>query len=100
MVIASTRTDIADFLNTLLYVYLLILILYVVVQLLFSVGLRPPYSRALDAVLSFLRDVSEPYIRLFRRIVPQLGALDLSPLFAMIALQVVKAVVVARLIHG
>jgi hypothetical protein len=56
MILASARTQIADYLSTLIYVYTLLIILYIVLQLLFSVGIRPPYSRTLDAVLGFLRD--------------------------------------------
>ena len=63
MILASTRTQIADFLSALIYVYTLLIIVYVVVQLLFSAGLRPPYSRTVDAVLGFLRDVCEPFLR-------------------------------------
>ena len=51
ILLASARTQIADFLSTLIYVYTLLIILYIVIQLLFSAGLRPPYSRATDAVL-------------------------------------------------
>jgi YggT family protein len=100
VILATARTQIADFLGTLLYVYLLLLILYVVIQLLFSVGLRPSYSRTLDSVLGFLRDICEPFLRLFRRVLPQFGGLDLSPLLAMITLQVFNSVVVGRIIHG
>ena len=50
--------------------------------MLFSFGLRPPYSRWSDAVLSFLRDVSEPYLRIFRKFIPPIGMFDLSPIVA------------------
>lgn len=100
LLLASARTQIADFLGTVIYVYMLLLILYVVIQLLFSVGVRPPYSRTMDAVLGFLRDVCEPFLRLFRRVIPIVGGLDLSPLLAIITLQVINAVVVGRIIHG
>ncbi len=100
MMLASARTQIADFLSTLIYVYTLLIILYIVIQLLFSVGVRPPYSRTTDAVLGFLRDICEPFLRIFRRVMPSLGGLDFSPLLAIITLQVINSVVVARLIHG
>jgi len=51
MILASARTDIAEYLSTLIYVYTLLIILYIVIQLLFSVGLRPPYSRVTDIVM-------------------------------------------------
>ena len=73
MILASARTQIAEYLSTLIYVYTLLIILYIVIQLLFSVGLRPPYSRTTDAVLGFLRDICEPFLRIFRRVIPPLG---------------------------
>jgi|SRR5271166_5017183 len=100
MMLASARTQIADFLSTVIYVYTLLIILYIVIQLLFSVGLRPPYSRTTDSLLGFLRDICEPFLRIFRRVMPSLGGLDFSPLLAIITLQVVNSVVVAGLIHG
>ncbi len=100
MILATARTQIADFLSALIYVYTLLIILFIVIQLLFAAGLRPPYSRATDAILSFLREVCEPFLRIFRRIVPSLGGLDLSPLFAIITLSILNNVVVERIIHG
>jgi YggT family protein len=98
MIIASARTSVADFLSTLIYVYILVIILYIVIQLLFSVGIRPPYSRWTDIVMGFLRDVCEPYIRIFRRLLPRTGAFDLSPLLAILTLYVIREVVVQRII--
>jgi uncharacterized protein YggT (Ycf19 family) len=98
--LATARTEIADFLSALIYVYTILIVVYVVVQLLFSAGVRPSYSRTLDSVLGFLRDVSEPCLSIFRRIIPQIGGLDLSPLFAIISLSLLNNIVVERLIHG
>jgi YggT family protein len=99
MVLASVRTEIAGYLLTLIYVYTLLIILYIVTQLLFAFGVRPPYSRASDAVLGFLHDVCEPYLRLFRRIIPMVGAFDFSPIVAIIVLSLVGNLLVS-LIHG
>ena len=98
MVIASARTDVAGYLSTLIYIYVLLILVYIVVNLLFAAGLRPPYSRASDRVLGFLRDVVEPYLRLFRRFAPRLGGLDFSPMLAIITLYIVNIVVVQGII--
>jgi YggT family protein len=100
VIVASARTQIADYLSTLIYVYGLLIFIYIVMLLVFSLGLRPPYSRALDVVFGFLRDISEPLLRIFRRVIPPFGPLDLSAFFALITLSVFNAVVVERLIHG
>ena len=47
-----------------------------------------PYSRPLNAVLDFLRDVTEPYLRIFRRCGLRFGPLDLSPIVAILVLQI------------
>jgi uncharacterized protein YggT (Ycf19 family) len=95
--IATVRSDIADFLWTLITVYILIILAYIVINLIFAFGARPGYYRWLDAVLTFLRDVSEPYLRLFRRFIPPIGPLDLSPIVAILVLRIVGAVVVGAI---
>jgi YggT family protein len=98
--LASARTQIAGYLSTLIYVYILLIFLYIVIQLLFSVGVRPPYSRTLDSVIGFLRDICEPYLRIFRRLLPSFGGLDFSPILAIVSLEIINALVVNDLIHG
>jgi YggT family protein len=100
MILASARTQIADYLSTLIHVYTLLIVLFIVVQLLFAVGFRPPYSRATDAVLGFLRDICEPFLRVFRRLIPSFGGIDFSPILAILALSIVDKIVVQGLIHG
>jgi YggT family protein len=100
MILASARTDIAEYLSTLIYVYTLLIVLYIVIQLLFSLGLRPPYSRASDVVLGFLRDICEPFLRIFRRFLPSFGGIDFSPILAILTLEIVNNVIVQRLLHG
>ncbi|MHB8531339.1 MAG: YggT family protein [Solirubrobacteraceae bacterium] len=100
MILASARTEIAGVLSAAIYVYIILIIMFIVVQLLFSAGLRPPYTRASNAVLQFLRDIVEPYLRFFRRFLPSFGPLDFSPIVAIFTLQIVNVVLVAGLIHG
>jgi len=63
----------------------------------FTLGVRPPYSRVSDAILGFLRDVSEPYLRIFRRFIPTIGQIDLSPMVAIIVLYVVRSILVSAI---
>ena len=100
LVLASARTQIAGYLSTLIYVYMLLIILFIVIQLLFAVGLRPPYSRTMDSVLGFLRDICEPFLRLFRRLIPAFGGIDFSPILAILSLQIINSILVNGLIHG
>ncbi|HEX4806753.1 MAG TPA: YggT family protein [Conexibacter sp.] len=99
IVLASTRTEIARYVDALFTVYLICIFAYVVISIMYSVGIRPPYSRWWNAVVEFLRQVVEPYLRIFRRVLPMMGPLDLSPMLATIVLIVVWRIVVS-LIHG
>lgn len=89
--VAVSRADVANYVDAVFYVYILLIFLYILLNLLFSFGVRVPYSRWSDWVLNFLRDVSEPYLRLFRRFIPPLGMFDFSPMVAIIVLYVVRA---------
>ena len=97
LVLAITRGDIANYVSALFYVYIILIFAYILLNLLFSFGMRMPYSRYSDALLSFLRDVSEPYLRLFRRFIPPMGAIDLSPMIAIIVLYIVQSLVVGAI---
>ena len=88
LALSDVRGTIADYVNVLAYVYTLVIIVYILTNLAFTAGLRIPYSRWSDAILGFLREVCEPYLRVFRRFLPSFGGLDLSPIVAIILLRV------------
>ena len=91
--LATARDDIAKYVDALFYVYILIIFLYILLNLIFSLGARIPYSRVSDAFLTFLRDVSEPYLRLFRRVIPAVGMFDFSPVIAIFVLYFLRALI-------
>ena len=99
LVLADARAQIADFLNALLLVYVLIIFAYILTQLIFSFGGRVPYSRWSSAVLGFLRDVCEPYLSIFRRFIPPIGPVDVSPIVAILVLQIGGQIIIS-LIRG
>ena len=91
---ASAREEIADFLDALLTVYVIVIIAWIVVSFVFAMGVRMPYNRGVNAVLDFLRDTANPWLSLFRRLPLQIGPLDLSPIVAIIVLQIVGGIVI------
>ena len=99
-VIATVREQIAGFLAALLLVYILIIFAYIVSTLIFSFGGRIPYSGWSSALLGFLRDVSEPYLGIFRRFIPPIGPIDISPIVAILVLQLVVGGLLIPLIRG
>lgn len=80
--------EVANFLESLILVYTLIIFASIIVSWLFSFGVRVPYSRPLNAVFDFLRDVTNPYLRIFRRLGLQFGPIDFSPIVAILVLQI------------
>ena len=90
MVVLDTVTQVELFLNVFVSVYVLVIFLYVLTS-----WIQLPYS--LRGVQRFLYDVCEPYLRLWRRILPMAGPIDLSPMVAVIALIVAERIVVAIL---
>jgi YggT family protein len=93
MPLADAVTTAQNFVTVLFYVYLLCIIAYIITS-----WIPLPYNVWLNRVQRFLYDVVDPYLRLFRRILPQLSVgglgLDLSPIVAILVLSVVYRVVV------
>jgi YggT family protein len=98
-VLAAVRDDIAGYVRAVITVYTLLIIAYILSSLFFAFGGRVPYARWSSAVLGFLRDVCEPYLGFFRRFIPPLGPLDLSPVVAIFVLNILGGILV-RLIQG
>ena len=72
------------FINVFIGLYWLVIFVYILVS-----WLRLPYSPTLNRIQRFLYDVCEPYLRVFRRLLPSMGAIDLSPMVALIFLIVI-----------
>jgi YggT family protein len=97
--LAITRGDVADYVRTLALVYIVLIF----IRIIMSWIPRMPYNRILSGFLTFVTDVTDPYLNLFRRILPMVrigpGALDLSPIVATFTLIIVSSLV-AGLIEG
>ena len=94
IVLATAREDIASFVSALILVYTILIFVYILTNLLFAFGGRMPYNRWADGLLTFLRDVTEPYLRIFRKVIPQFGPFDFSPIVAVLVLQIVGGIIV------
>jgi YggT family protein len=99
VIAAITRGDVADYVGVLVVVYTILIF----ITILLSWIPRIPYNVWSDRVLKWLREVTDPYLNLFRRFIPPVrlgpGALDLSPIVAVVVLQIVGSIVVG-LIRG
>jgi YggT family protein len=68
-------------------VYTLLIIVWII-----SSWVRLPYNLWVGRARTFLDDTVSPYVGVFRRYLPMFGPLDLSPMFAIIVLQVIERV--------
>jgi YggT family protein len=94
-VLAITRDDVADYVAALVYVYLILIF----IRILLSWIPRMPYYPWLRATVDFIHQVVDPYLNIFRRVIPPLGAggmgIDISPILAIIVLTIAGRVVVS-----
>ena len=88
MVFADAISTARGFVEALYLVYLICIIAYIIAS-----WIPLPYNTTLNRIQRFLYDVVDPYLRLFRRFIPQLNlgglGLDLSPIIAIITLTIV-----------
>ena len=81
-----------SFVQVFIWVYVLLIFAYVLTS-----WIRLPYSPTMNRIQRFLYDVCEPYLRIFRRILPSFGPLDLSPMVGVIVLFLAGQVVIGLL---
>ena len=95
ILLALTRDDVADYVGALFLVYIILIL----IRVLISWIPRMPYNPTLRAVLDFISETTDPYLNLFRRIIPPIGGggfgLDLSPMIGIIVLYILRGLVVA-----
>jgi YggT family protein len=91
-VLLDAISSIQSFVSVFVGVYVLLIFAYIITS-----WIRLPYSPTLNRIQRFLYDVCEPYLRLFRRFLPSLGPLDLSPIVAVFVLIILNQVIVAVL---
>jgi YggT family protein len=88
LLMADAISSIQNFINVFISVYVLIIFAYIILS-----WVRLPYSPWLNRIQRFLYDVCDPYLRIFRRLLPSFGAFDFSPIVAVLTLFVIDRVV-------
>ena len=97
MIAAIGREEIADYVDALFLVYMVLIF----IRVLLSWVPRMPYNVYLRGAVRFVEETTDPYLNVFRRVLPPLGgrglALDLSPIVAIILLLLVQGLVVGAI---
>jgi YggT family protein len=85
--LGDTVDRVESFIDVFIAVYTLMILAYIITS-----WIRLPYSTWLNRIQRFLYDVCDPFLRLFRRILPPLGPLDLSPMVAVVVLYLIDRI--------
>jgi YggT family protein len=92
--LALSRSSVADYVNALFLVYFILIFANIIL----SFVPRMPFSLWSQAIIDFIRETTDPYINIFRRILRPIGggpiSIDLSPMVAIIVLFVLDGIVV------
>ena len=95
---AIDRNDVASFVDNLFLVFIILIIASIVISWVVTFRGSLPYNRPLRAVTDFIDEVVNPYLNVFRRLLPPIGAggmaLDLSPMIGLIVLLLAQGIVV------
>jgi YggT family protein len=83
----------------LIHLYILAIIIAVVISMLISFGVVNAHSRFVYTVSDFLNRLTEPLLRPIRRILPDLGGIDISPLIAILLLEFLDRLLASLYIH-
>lgn len=89
ILLADWVSSAQNFVQVFTLVYFLLIFAYILMS-----WIRMPYSIWMNRIQRFLYDVVEPYLRIFRRFIPPLGPLDISPIVAILALWIVSGLII------
>ena len=81
--------NVESFVSVFIYVYSLLILAFIITS-----WVRLRYSVWLNRIQRFLYDVCDPYLRLWRRVLPTFGPLDLSPVVGVAFLYILRAVLI------
>lgn len=94
---AISRGDVASYVSALFTVYIVLIF----IRILSSWIPRMPQNAALLTVLRFAQQTTDPYLNIFRRVLPPVGgsglALDLSPMIGLFLLLIGQAIIVGAI---
>ena len=100
LVSAIDRADVANYVDALFTVFLILIIARIILS--WIQMFRPiPYNMPLRATVGFVEESVDPYLNVFRRWIPPIGGggmgLDLSPMIGIILLIIVQSLVVGAI---
>jgi uncharacterized protein YggT (Ycf19 family) len=96
LLVAIGREDVADYVAALFLVYFALIFIRILLS--WAQTFRAlPYNLTLRAVVRFVEESVDPYLNLFRRFIPPIGPIDISPILAIVVLFLVEGLVVGAI---
>jgi YggT family protein len=86
-----------DFLSYLITLYTYVVIASVILSWLMALGVVNPYNPTVRAIWQGINAVTEPLLGRIRNMMPNLGAIDISPVVLLLACFFVQSVVLGSL---
>ena len=97
--LALSRSDVANYVQALFLVYFILIFANIIL----SFVPRMPFSLWSQAIINLIRETTDPYINIFRRILRPIGsgpiAIDLSPMVAIIVLMLLDGIIVGAILE-
>ncbi|NKB15879.1 MAG: YggT family protein [Sphingomonadales bacterium] len=91
-------TELLGFTSHLITLYVYVIFASVIVSWLIGFGVVNPYNPIVRAIHDALQALTEPFLRPIRRILPDLGAIDISPIVLLLICQFLQVVVIPNLL--
>jgi uncharacterized protein YggT (Ycf19 family) len=88
----ATVDTLETFVRSFVQIYVLLILVWIVLAY-----FRLPYNIWLSRFRRFLDETVQPYLRVWRKILPMFGPLDLSPMVGVIALLAAEQIVISVL---
>ncbi len=88
---------IAYILNQLIGLYILVVFVWVIMSWLIGFNVINRHNRAVDAIWRVCASLTEPVMAPVRRILPNLGGVDIAPILVLVVLQAVNGYIIKPL---
>lgn len=89
--------ELLQFISYLITLYIYVILATVILSWLISFGVVNPYSGFVRALTQGLAAVTEPLLRPIRRVLPDLGPIDVSPLILVLGCIFIQAVILPNI---
>ena len=76
-----------------LQIYKYAVIIYVILSMLISFNIINTNNRIISIVMDFLFKLIEPLLRVIRNVIPNLGAIDISPVILIITIEAFQYII-------